>query len=94
MEDFPTRIADLLESFATRVRAMTVDRLAGVARWTAASLVLAVLGLLLVVFLIIGLIRIVDGVLPGDIGWVYTLFGGLFLLLGLFLWGKRKPRTE
>lgn len=73
---------------------MTVDRLAGAARWTAASLVLAVLGLLLLIFLIIALIRIVDGVLPGDIGWVYALFGGLFLLLGLFLWGKRNPRTE
>lgn len=93
MDDFPTRIADLLESFATRVRAMTVDRLAGAARWTAASLVLLVLGLLLLVFLIIGLMRIIDGVLPGDIGWVYVLFGGLFLLLGLFLWGKRNPRT-
>lgn len=94
MEDFPTRIADLLESFATRVRAMTVDRLAGAARWTAASLVLAVLGLVLLIFLLVGLFRIVDEVLPGDIGWVYALFGGLFLLLGLFLWGKRKPSTE
>lgn len=94
MEDFPTRIADLLESFATRVRSMTVDRLAGAARWTAASLVLFVLVIALTVFLIIATVRIVDELLPGDVGWTYVLLAGLFLLLGLLLWSRRKPRVE
>jgi predicted membrane channel-forming protein YqfA (hemolysin III family) len=94
MEDFPTKIADLLETFATRVRSMTVDKLAGAARWTAASLVLIVLFMALFVFLIIALVRILDGLLPGDVGWVYVLLGGLFLLLGAFLWSRRKPVIE
>lgn len=92
MEDFPTRIAELLESVATKVRSMTVDRLAGAARWTAAGLVLVVLGMLLVVFLVVGLIRILGGLI--GVEWTYVLIGGLFLVLGLFLWGKRKPKTE
>jgi F0F1-type ATP synthase membrane subunit a len=94
MEDFPTRIADLLESFATKVRSMTVDRLAGTARWTAASFVLLVLTMALFIFLLIGLVRIIDELLPGDVAWVYVLLGGLFLLLGLLLWVRRKPQTE
>lgn len=94
MEDFPTRIADLLESFATKVRSMTVDRLAGAARWTAASFVLTVLIMGLLILLVIGLVRILDGVLPGDVAWVYVLLGAIFLLLGLLLWVRRKPRVE
>ena len=92
MEDFPARIADLLESVATRVRAMTVDKLAGAARWTAAGLVLIVLATLLLVYLVVGLLRLLGGVI--GVGWSYVAVGGLFLLLGLFLWGKRKPKTE
>ena len=92
MEDFPTRITELLESVATKVRSMTVDRLAGAARWTAAGLVLIVLGMLLVVFLVVGLVRILGGLI--GVEWTYVLIGGLFLVLGLFLWGKRKPKTE
>ena len=46
------------------------------------------------IFLVIGLVRILDEVLPGDIGWVYTLLGAIFLLLGLLLWSRRKPRVE
>ena len=45
MEDFPQRIAEMLESVAARVRGMTVDRIATAVRWIALGPLLTVLGL-------------------------------------------------
>lgn len=91
MEDFPTRIADLLETFAAKVRAMTVDRIAKAVVWTAAGTVLAMLGLVLVIFLLVALFRLL-GELAGYT-LAYAIVGGLFLVVGAFLWSKRTPKN-
>ena len=91
MDDFPVRIAELLESVATKVRSMTVDRVAGWAKWTAAGVVLLMLGFILVVFLLIGIFRLLGELI--DIEWAYAIVGGLFVVLGMFLWSKRRPKT-
>ena len=87
MDDFPAKIADYLETTAQKIRAMTVDRVRNVARWTALSLLLAVLGLVAVVFLLIGIFRIL-GELIG-VKTAYAAIGGLFVLVGAFLWSRR-----
>ncbi len=91
MEDFPAKIADLLETTATRIRAMTVDRIARWIRWTAAGMVVAVLGVIVIVFLIVGLFRLL-GELIG-VEWAYVLLGGLFVLVGLLLLSRRTIDT-
>jgi len=91
MDDFPAKIADLLETFATRVRAMTVDRVRGWAVWAAAGMVIATLATLLSIFLMIGLFRFLAelvGVEPA-----YLILGGLFVLVGMLLWSRRLPKT-
>ncbi|MCP4964111.1 MAG: hypothetical protein GY926_02635 [bacterium] len=90
MNDFPTQIADFLEDTANKVRAMTVDRLAEWAKWTGVGLIAATLGLVLVIFLLVGLTRLL-GELVG-MQWAYTIIGGLFLVIGMFLWRLRIPR--
>ena len=90
MDDFPAKIADLLESVATRVRAMTVDRIEGVAKWTAVGLVLALIGLLVTIFLLVGLFRLLGELIGFELS--YAVFGGLFVILGMFLWSKRRPK--
>jgi hypothetical protein len=92
MDDFPTKIADFLESIAHKIRAMTVDRVRGAAKWTALGLILAVLGILLVLFLFIGIFRIL-GELIG-VKTAYAALGGLFVLVGAFLWSKRVPQPS
>jgi len=92
MEDFPTKIADLLESVATRIRELTVDRVAGWARWTAIGVVLAMAGLLTAVFALIGIFRLLAELVTVE--GAYGIFGGLFLVAGVFLWSKRLPRTK
>jgi hypothetical protein len=91
MEDFPAKIADLLETTATRIRAMTVDRVARWIKWTAASMIIALLGLIVVIFLIVGVFRLL-GELIG-VEWAYVLLGGLFVVAGLLLLGRRTSET-
>ena len=91
MDDFPVKIADLLETFATRVRAMTVDRVRGWAVWAAVGVVLATLGLLLAIFLVVGLFRLLAEVVGTEPA--YLILGGLFVIVGMFLWSKRMPKA-
>ena len=52
MQEFATRFADFLEQIATRVRALTVDRVARVIKLSGLGILAAVLGLTAVVFLV------------------------------------------
>lgn len=86
MDDLATRFADLLEGIATKIRSLTVDRVLRITNWAALGLVAATLGLVAVVLLTIGLFRLVGqwlGVTPA-----YAAFGGLFVVVGAFLWSR------
>lgn len=93
MDDFPVKLADLLEGVSGKVRALTVDRVAQWTKMAALGLVVATLGLLAVLFLIIGLFRLLSsliGVTP-----TYAVLAGIFLIAGAFLWVKRtKPPKD
>ena len=89
MDNLPARIADFLELVATRVRAMTVDRVRNATTWVAVGLAAAFMATILVIYLLIGLFRWLSelvGVEPA-----YLILGGLFLVLGWLLWWKRNP---
>ena len=90
MDDFPAKIADLLESVATRVRSMTVDRVAGIAKWTAVGVVLMVMASLIALFLLFGLFRLIGELIGFEL--TYAILGGLFVIAGMFLWSKRIPK--
>jgi hypothetical protein len=98
VEDFPTKIADYLESTTERVRALTVDRAARVLTILALGLLVATLGGLAFIYFLVGLMRIAgelvrkvcDCELSMEIA--YAIVGGLFLAVGAFLWSKRTAR--
>ena len=90
MNDYPTQIADFLEETAGKVRSLTVDRLADAAKWTGVGIVAAMLGLVLGIFLVVGLVRLLAGLV--GMQWSYTIIGGLFVIAGMFLWRMRIPR--
>ncbi len=89
MDDFPSQIADLLVQTAARVRAMTVDRIAGYTKWAAVGLVIAMIAFLLVVFLFIGLFRLLGELIGVEAA--FALVGGLLVIVGMFLWRKKNP---
>ncbi|MDH3606799.1 MAG: hypothetical protein OER12_07370 [Acidimicrobiia bacterium] len=93
MDDFPTKLADLLEGVAAKARALTVDRLAQWSKMAALGMVAAALGSLAALFLIIGLFRLISSVI--GVTPTYAAIGGIFLVAGVFLWLKRtKPPKE
>ena len=101
MDDFSQRIPDMLESATERVRSLTVDRVARIIKMVALGLVIAVLVGLALVFLFVGLARIVNGLIAhacDDCSWsmpvAYAALGGLFLVFGALLWSMRtKPKS-
>ncbi len=92
MDDYPAQIADFLESTATKVRGLTVDRVRVGVAWAAVGLVLAMLGFLALVFVLIALFRLLAEITTVEIA--YAIVGGLFLIVGVLLWSKRNPSTE
>lgn len=95
MEDFPTRIADFLETVARRIRALTVDKLARLITIVALGIVALLLVSMAFVFLLVGLFRIVEELIfkACDCGAAmeisYGVVGGLFLIVGALMWSRR-----
>lgn len=93
MDDFPVKLADLLESVAGRARALTVDRVAQWTKMAALGFVAVSLGGLAMIFLGIGLFRLLSTVV--DVTTTYAVLAGLLLVGGLFLWIMRtRPPKE
>jgi hypothetical protein len=55
--------------------------------------VAAVVGLVALILLVIALVRLADAYLPLGIWLPYLVVGGIFVLVGLFLWRKRSVKT-
>lgn len=101
MEDFPTRVADFLESLATRIREMTVDRVARVIKFVALGFVAVTLVSISLILLLVGLFRIMEELLfkacdcSQAMEGSYAIVGGLFVVVGVFLWSRRtRTKTE
>lgn len=100
MEDFPTRVADLLEAVATRIRALTVDRVARAITFVTLGMVALVLVAMAFIFFLVGLFRIAEELIfkVCDCGSAmeisYAVIGGLFLVFGALLWSRRTTNEE
>lgn len=92
MEEFATRFADLLENSARKVRSMTVDRFDRGIKITALGIIALTLGIIAVIYLIRAVFNAVA--VPLGVLGAYTLFGGLFVIAGAFLWAIRKRETK
>ncbi len=92
MEDFPARFAALLESVATRVRALTTDRVAKWIRVSSLGLVAATLGMMAILFLLLT----IYGALAIPLGpdGAFGVLGALFLVAGVVLWVKRSKGSK
>jgi len=90
-EDWPHRVADRIVGIVGRIRAATDRPTANLARRLVYGLIMIVLAVLMLVLGVIGLVRLIDSYLPGEVWATYVLLGAFFCGIGLLLWAKR-PR--
>ena len=92
-EDWPHRVADRIVGTVGRIRAATDRPTANLARRLVYGLIMTVLAILMFVLGVIGLVRLIDSYLPGDVWATYVLLGAFFAGIGLLLWARRPPRA-
>ncbi len=88
MEDFPAKLAAMLEDVAGKARAMTVDRAAKAVRLTTLGMIAAAFGLMAAIFLFLTVYKALEIPL-GEAG-AWGVLAGLFLIAGALMWSKRR----
>jgi len=87
MHEYATRFADLLEQVATRVRAMTVDRIARYIKLTGLGILTAALALTSLVFLVWTIFGALE--IPLTTAGAFAVFGVVLVVAGGILWFTR-----
>jgi hypothetical protein len=96
--DWPVQVADRIESVVESVRGKTTVPITKVARAAVFGLIVAVAGIIALVMTVILVIRL-HVYLPFHpvyrrLWTSYAVLGAIFVLLGMFLWRKRRPRRD
>lgn len=87
MEEFAARFAEILEQVATKVRSLTVDRVARVLRLTGLGILTATLGLSAVLFLFLAIFGALE--IPLTTAGALAVIGVVLVGTGSYLWIKR-----
>lgn len=91
--DWAAQTADTIERVVGSVRGKTSEPVERVARLVVYGLVAGILGVCALVLLLVGVIRLLDAYLPGEVWIPYVGLGGIFTIAGLFFWRKRSVKT-
>jgi hypothetical protein len=86
------RIADTLETVATRIREMTVDRAATGVTSTSIGIIAVVAGFMAVFWLLVGIFRILGTLMGTETA--YAVVGLVLILVGAILWSRRYPQDK
>jgi hypothetical protein len=86
------RIADTLETVATRIREMTVDRAATGVTSTSIGIIAIVAGFMAIFWLLVGIFRILGTLMGTETA--YAVVGLILILVGAILWWKRYPQDK
>jgi hypothetical protein len=90
--EWPAQAADLVVDVVDSVRAKTTTPVFTIARAIVYGTAIVFLAAMALVLLIVGVVRLIDNYLPGEVWATYLLLGSVMLVVGLFLWSTRRPR--
>ena len=91
--DWPEQAADTIERVVGSVRDKTTGPLTTVAQGLVYGLLAAILGVAALVLFAVGLERVlIDFFFEDDVWAAHLIVGGIFVLLGLFAWSKRRQK--
>ena len=91
--DWAAQTADHIDRIVGSVRGKTSEPLERIARIAVYGVVAAIVGLAALVLLAILVVRALDVAIPGQVWSAHLVAGGIFTLVGLFLWRKRTVKT-
>lgn len=91
--DWAKDTADAIERVVQSVRSKTIGPLEKVARALVYGLLAVIVGIAAAVLGSVALVRALDVAIPGSVWSAHAITGGIFCLAGLFLWGKRSPKS-
>jgi uncharacterized membrane protein YuzA (DUF378 family) len=86
------RIADLLEMVATRIREMSVDKVAAGITSAAIGVIAVFAGLMAIFWLLVGIFRILGTLMGTETA--YAVVGLLLVLAGALIWSRRYPQDR
>lgn len=89
--DWHVLATEKVVSTVDTVRVKTSGPAIKVSRMVVYGIMAAFIGLMAIIMLLIGTVRLLDNILPKDVWLVYLILGGIFIAVGAFLWSKR-PR--
>ncbi len=92
--DWAAQIVDQLESVVNKVKSKTSDPVLSIVRIIFMVFAVAGLGIMTLLLLTIGLVRMANNYLPGDVWAADLLIGGIFLIAGMFVWRLRHPKKS
>lgn len=92
MQELAARFADFLEEVATKIRSMTVDRVARFIKLTGLGIVVAALGLTAVTFLVWSVFGALE--IPLTTAGAFAVIGIVLAVAGGFLWFTRSRNDE
>ena len=90
--DWTVQVADTVESVVGQVRDKTTVPAETLARALVYGILIATMATAALVLVTVGVVRLLDNWLR--IWAVYAIVGGLFTVVGAFLWRKRRPAAK
>lgn len=88
--DWAKDTADRIERVVVSIRSKTADPLERIVRIVVYGVLAAVLGVATLALFIAALVRAVNVWVPGEVWSAHAILGGIFTVLGLFLWSRRR----
>ena len=87
MQQYATKFADLVEQVATKVKEMTINRVAQAIRLTGLGILVATLGFTALIFLAWAIFNALE--IPLTTAGTFAVIGAVLVGVGGFMWFKR-----
>lgn len=87
--DWTDQVTDLIVDSVDKVRDRTTGPILEYSRISVHAVVALILLLPIGVLFLVGLVRLLDWAIPGDVWIVYAGLGTIFALVGVLLWSRR-----
>ena len=91
--DWHVVATDKIVSAVDQVHVKTAGPAIKVSRALVFGLLGALMSVVALIVMLIGVVRLLNIVIPNDVWLVYLILGALFVAIGAFLWSKRPRRA-